>query len=109
MSALKLDGLLWLPECVELDTDRLCHSRAKLGHGLLSGEYSKPASAEGEQQPDQKVRFECTVPTWCMLNGGGGGRTVSEDMSWGLYHGPVTQRAWLRVECCTPGHTFGTL
>lgn len=54
MSALKLDGLLWLPECVELDTDRLCHSRAKLGHGLLSGEYSKPASAEGEQQPDQK-------------------------------------------------------
>jgi len=58
MSALKLDGLLWLPECVELDTDRLCHSRAKLGHGLLSGEYSKPASAEGEQQPDQKVRFE---------------------------------------------------
>ncbi|KAI6080021.1 Ubiquitin carboxyl-terminal hydrolase 5 isoform X1 [Aix galericulata] len=27
---------------------------AKLGHGLLSGEYSKPVSAEGEQQPDQK-------------------------------------------------------
>ncbi|XP_059676128.1 ubiquitin carboxyl-terminal hydrolase 5 isoform X5 [Gavia stellata] len=27
---------------------------AKLGHGLLSGEYSKPASADGEQQPDQK-------------------------------------------------------
>ncbi|XP_074752019.1 ubiquitin carboxyl-terminal hydrolase 5 isoform X6 [Athene noctua] len=27
---------------------------AKLGHGLLSGEYSKPASAEGEQPPDQK-------------------------------------------------------
>ncbi|KAM6320633.1 ubiquitin carboxyl-terminal hydrolase 5 isoform 5-T5 [Aegotheles albertisi] len=27
---------------------------AKLGHGLLSGEYSKPAPADGEQQPDQK-------------------------------------------------------
>lgn len=30
---------------------------AKLGHGLLSGEYSKPAleSGDGEQVPEQKV------------------------------------------------------
>ncbi|XP_060618597.1 ubiquitin carboxyl-terminal hydrolase 5 isoform X1 [Anolis sagrei] len=27
---------------------------AKLGHGLLSGEYSKPSTTEGEQQPEQK-------------------------------------------------------
>lgn len=107
MSLLKLDRFLWLPECVEFD--RLCHSRAKLGHGLLSGEYSKPASAEGEQQPDQKVRSGYGSHMMCVLNGGGGGRTISEDMSWGLYHGPITQRAWLRVECCIQGHTFGTL
>lgn len=34
-----------------------CQRRAKLGHGLLSGEYSKPAaeSGDGEQVPEQKV------------------------------------------------------
>lgn len=34
-----------------------CYYRAKLGHGLLSGEYSKPAmeSGDGEQVPEQKV------------------------------------------------------
>lgn len=45
ISLLKLNGFLGYEH------------RAKLGHGLLSGEYSKPApeSGDAEQVPEQKV------------------------------------------------------
>lgn len=67
-----------------------------MGHGLLSGEYSKPASADGEQQPDQKVKIGYGILMMCVLHEGfcvlrgDEERTLSEDMSWGSFQGPVT-------------------